>query len=190
MNNQSVKEIQINSIGPLEVSYFVSSADGITLALKHNLALNEECEMISQSMDGEVVIVMTGKPDARHEDYYAIKYSEHRTIKKLYSNQFWRHPNIQLPKGARLANQFGIGYYPSLMGTSEEKYDMYFFNNSQTSVESHFGMEIGSSHRECLRDYMNVLGLYGVTYTKDQKVINLKRYLYPSDPHCKNIEFI
>lgn len=190
MSNQSVKEIQVNSIGPLEISYFVTSVDGISLALRHNLALNEECEMISQSADGEVVIVMTGKPDVRHEDYYAIKYSEHKTIKKLYSNQFWRFPNIQLPRGARLANQFGIGYYPGLIGTSEEKYDMYFFDSSQVSVESHFDMEIGSNYKEELIHYRNVLGLYGVTYTKDQNVVNLKRYLYPSDPYCKNIEFI
>jgi len=185
-----VKEIQINSTGPLEVSYYANSAEGISLALEHNLALNEECEMISKSANGEVVIVMTGKPDARHEDYYAIKYSDLRAVKKLYSNQFWRFPNIQLPKGARLANQFGIGYYPGLIGTDEEKYDMYFFCDTQREAEGHFEMAIGPTYKEELHHYKLELGLYGVTYTKDQKVLNLKRYLYPLDPYCKNIEFI
>jgi hypothetical protein len=190
MNNPSVKEIQLNSNGePTEVSYNPKSTDGIMLALSGGIALSDECEMISMSSDG-IVLVYGGRIDEHHEDYYATKIKGDNILYKHYLREFWNLPNIQLPKGSRLANQFGIGYYPLLMGTSNEKYDMYFFCDNQKAIESYYGKTIGGANAEELHYYKYEKGLYGVTYTKDLEVLNLKRYLYPLDPYCKNPSYI
>lgn len=185
MNSPSVKEIQINSDGSLEISYKPNSAEAITIASSRGLYIPENVEMISQDK-GNVVFVFGSEETDDLMDYYAIKYQEDGIqINKHYTKKFWEKPNIQLPRGSRLANQFGIGYY-----SDRNVFDMYFFHDNQAVVEKHFDMKIGLPYSEELHYYRFELGLYGVTYDDEHNVINLKRYLYPFDPYCKNPSYI
>ncbi len=185
MNSPSIKEIQINSDGSLEISYAPRSAEAITIAVSRGLSITDDIEMISQDK-GSVVVVFGSEETEDLMDYRAIKYKEDgEQVKKYYSKKFWEKPNVQLPIGARLANQFGIGYY-----SDRSIYDMYFFHENQVVVEKHFGFKIGLPYKEELRYYKYESGLYGVTYDEDLQVHNLKRYLYPFDPYCKNPSYI
>ena len=196
MNNPAVKEIQVNSNGSLEVSFRPHCEESYNIMNKYGLSFdhyhrnNNRLAMVSES-SGILALVYDTKGDEIHQDYEVIKITRtsdaYIEVEKKYMRDFWSLPNIQLPKKARLANQFGIGYYPN---ESAETYDMYFFSNDQKEVELHFGTEIASKYKEELHYYKLENGLYGVTYNRDMEVLNLKRYLYPSDPYCKNPSYI
>jgi hypothetical protein len=185
MSSQSVKEIQVNCNGSLEVSYYPLSSLAAMMLANANVYLSEDIEMVSQDGD-EIVVVRTTEETEDSADYYAVKYNPIKGTRnpKKYSKKFWKFPNIQLPQGSRLANQFGIGFM-ELNGVA--RYDVYFFHERQSDVERHFKRFIDCDDLVPFRD---VLGLYGVTYTADYKVLNLKRYLYPFDPYCKNPDYI
>lgn len=186
MNNSAVKEIQVNSDGSLEVSYSGNSPEGAILLAEAGIYMSDKIEMVSKS-DRNIVVVETAYETEDYCDYYATKYdliNGFRTT-KIYSKKFWKLPNIQLPKGSRLANQFGIGFMP-INGT-QFRYDVYFFHDNQAAVEKHFGSFIACEDLAYVREEF---GLYGITYAEDQTILNLKRYMYPFDPFCKNPDHI
>ncbi len=182
-----MKEIQVNRDGTLEVSYDPKSIEAIELVLAEGYEITPDIEMVSKYGDN-LVLVYHCKGDNDFEDYFAEKYSpEGDVITKMYSKKFWKHPNIQLPKGSRLANQFGVGYCKNDEKEILDRYDVYFFHPNQHEVERHFKSFIDC---EDLAHFREIPGLYGVTYTSSLKVLNLKRYMYPFDPFCKNPDYI
>ncbi len=196
MFNKEAVEIQYNSNGTVEESFRTRSKVGeelLTQALARccQFAIDKkEIELISYApnddlsvKDQAIALVFNSaiRQSSHLSDYHVIKVmNNNESVLKCYDNDFWRHPNIPLPVNARLAQQFGIGFYPD--NEEIDIYDMYFFHHSLEAVEDHFNLNLN------LPDFVKAygFGLYGVSYNSNLEALKLKRYFYPSDPQLNN----
>lgn len=188
-------EIQYNSNKSLELSYRLNSKVGENLFIEacnrsqEFIIDKEKIELISYApsddttvINSAIALVYNEPYSKRHSlcNYHVRKLDPSGSILiKEYDSDFWRHPNIQLPKYARLAQQFGLGHYPH--NNSIDFYDMYFFSESLIEVQQHYGLQLILPNEVSSQK----LGLYGITYDSNLKPLKLKRYYYPNDPNLE-----
>jgi hypothetical protein len=188
----NVIEIQFNSNNTTEESYRLDTNTGNQLLVQALSRCSQysvdrkKIELISYApndslsvKDQAIALVFNTAIDFTPHlcDYHVIKIDPSgKSILKSYDNDFWRHPNISLPHGSRLAQQFGIGFYPN--EKNMDIFDMYFFHESLSDVESHFNLKLNLP--KIVSE--SQLGLYGISYNSELKPLKLKRYFYPHDP--------
>lgn len=202
---QEVIERQIDNDGTIEDSYRLESKNGLLLKNKimrtdiKYLSLLHDVELISyhptdnHTFDDETVCVIYNTLPTKDlceqynlsmplRDYYGVKINL-KTGKLTY--KFYKeieNETFDIPvKEYIMGNEFGIGFYPTNNYT-----DFYFYTKYVEEVYKNYGVE----EPEESKKYHNVnLALFGVTMCGD-KVIKVKRYLYPNDIGIENKEHI
>lgn len=202
---QEVIERQIDNDGTIEDSYRLESKHGLLLKNKimrtnmDYLSLLHDVELVSYhpsdnyTFDDETVCVIYNTLPTEDlikkynlniplRDYYGVKINL-KTGNLTY--KFYREitdEKLNIPVDDYiLGDEFGIGFYPT-----NNYEDFYFYTKDIDSVYKNYGFE----EPEESKKYHDIeLALFGITIN-DDKVIKVKRYIYPNDLGIKDRHFI
>lgn len=118
--------------------------------------------------------------DAYYADYYTIKYPLAKGEKpylKVYDTEYQQYPIPSLPKGSRIASQYGIGIHYG-RDDVEHLRDIYILHNDRLLMKEIYG----ELYPDVKEDYEVNQRAYALIYdTNTLDVVKVKRYIFPND---------
>lgn len=147
---------------------------------------------VPQKTTPVVARVFNPHPESQFLDYYVIKYGlkSQLEVLKVYDATFGLHPLPNLPLGARLLTQMGVGVH---FGSVEHQNfrDVYFAHPNANAIEyfaSYHHLKYPSHYDDERWREREYLYGYGLTYdVSSLNLLKLKRYFFPHDPALKKL---